>query len=657
MNYYYPSKDYYYFGFDKNGSFIPCCGNIVVIEVRNNIEDGTCEFDVEFYLAQEVKSATVTFENLKNELSRCGYSIDTHNEKYVREYLKQQIDAIGKVTSVYSHLGWYKTDNGKIAFKGYKLKHPDNKVAEYNGNLDIKPRGKLQGFKTDLEKFIIGKIPLEVAIILGLSSCVVGYIRLFTSVSNIVCNIHGRTTTGKTTAAKLAISMGGNPYCGNNKNSLAGTCSTTANALYGQLRGNYGYPVLFDELGSLSKNVDINQMLYCLAEGMDKKRLNKSGDIRLLEKWSTAIIFTSEYPMLDDDVQSGLNVRVLNFADVQWTEDAKQARIVELFSKQYAGLGIDILSESVVSDDTDICKSYNQAVEEIKAKINVDDSLKDRSAKPIAIMKLTAELASKAFGVKFSTNDIVSFVIKAIEADKPIPEWREMYEHVLQRILVERNMFENAPPNNSDDNVGSINHPCYGYIQYNSYRGKPYAPQFFVVIASVLKRWCSDYKNFRANLKEWYDKGLLYKSSPKSDRYVYKERITQTSGNVKCYRIIYNSAINDSLDNTGMPVDSPQSAEEAYKNILQLFKSGCTSIKMSDDDFYCLFDNLFGYYDVYCTYSYNPDGKNANGSEIKLSIKEKKVEEKKRPDYEIKTIAEVLHDGDSDETDSKPNDD
>lgn len=116
--------------------------------------------------------------------------------------------------------------------------------------------------------------------------------------------------------------------------------------------------------------------------------------------------------------------------------------------------------------------------------------------------------------------------------------------------------------------------------------------------------------------------------SPKSDRYVYKERITQTSGKVKCYRIFYDSTINDSLDNTVMPVDSPQSAEEAYKNILQLFKSGYTSIKMSDDDFYCLFDNLFDYYDVYCTYSYNPDGKNANGSEIKLSIKEKKVEEK-----------------------------
>ena len=182
-------------------------------------------------------------------------------------------------------------------------------------------------------------------------------------------------------------------------------------------------------------------MLYCLAEGEDKKRLNKSGSMRLLEKWSTAIIFTSEYPMLDDDVQSGLNVRVLNFADVKWTEDAKQARIVEQFSKKYAGLGIDILSESMVSDDTDICKSYNQAVEEIKAKINVDDSLKDRSAKPIAIMKLTAELASKAFGVDFSVDDIVSFVIKAVEADKPIPSWQKMYDEVLQNIEKDIRVF------------------------------------------------------------------------------------------------------------------------------------------------------------------------------------------------------------------------
>ena len=443
-----------------------------------------------------------------------------------------------KSAQVYRNLGWCRLEN-QVLFKGHELKYLDKEQVHYNGNYDIQPRGKLDDFQKCLKKLIIGNTPLEVAVTLGLSACVVGYIRLHTSVSNLICSIHGKTTTGKTTAAKLAISMGGNPYCGDDKISLAGTCSTTANAMYGQLRGNHGYPMLFDELGSISKSTDIEQMLYCIAEGEDKKRMTKSGDIRLLEKWSTTIIFTSEYPIFTSDVQSGLNVRVLNLADVEWTKNAKQARNIELFSKAFAGLGIDILADYIVNNASGIYQSYESYVSEISDNLKVDSSLKVRTSKPIAILKLTAELASKAFGVQFNVDEIVQFIVNAVEKEKPIPSWKKMYDEVLQHIEKDKNIFLKGSPlskkvnQSTPDEFGS----CCGYIEYRNEQNT-LIPQYCIVTEVILKKWCIKYEDFESNLKEWFERNLLEKQ--KRDRYIRDEYISLSSGKVKCYKILYN---------------------------------------------------------------------------------------------------------------------
>ena len=67
------------FGYCTKKGYIPCGDDIRVINVRNDIESDTCYFDVEFPLAQYNKVATITFETLKNELNRIGYSISNAN--------------------------------------------------------------------------------------------------------------------------------------------------------------------------------------------------------------------------------------------------------------------------------------------------------------------------------------------------------------------------------------------------------------------------------------------------------------------------------------------------------------------------------------------------------------------------------------------------
>lgn len=528
-----------YFGFNKDGDFIALGYDIAITAVKKNLDGDKVTLQVVFEVSEEVVNTELNYGNMKEVLNEKGYAVSHNNEHHIKEYLQQQANEL-MINSVYTNLGWCRLDN-KISFKGYKLKSLDNKQADYNGNYDIQPRGKLDDFQKCLKKFIIGNTPLEVAVTLGLSACVVGYIRLHTPVSNLICSIHGKTTTGKTTAAKLAISMGGNPYCGDDKISLAGTCSTTANAMYGQLRGNHGYPVLFDELGSIGKSADIEQMLYCIAEGEDKKRMTKSGDIRLLEKWSTTIIFTSEHPILNSNVQTGLNVRVINLADVEWTKSAEQARKIESFSRVFAGLGIDMLSDYIVKNASGIYQSYESYVSEISDNLKVDSSLKVRTSKPIAILKLTAELASKAFGVQFNVDEIVQFIVNAAEKEKPIPSWKKMYDEVLQHIEKEKHNFLKGSPlmkkRDADSSVNKEIVSCFGYIEYRDEQ-KALIPQYCIVTEVILKKWCIKYEDFESNLKEWFERNLLEKQ--KRDRYIRDEYISLSSGKVKCYKILYN---------------------------------------------------------------------------------------------------------------------
>lgn len=562
-----------YFGFNKDGDFIALGYDIAITAVKKNLDGDKVTLQVVFEVSEEVVNTELNYGNMKEVLNEKGYAVSHNNEHHIKEYLQQQANEL-MINSVYTNLGWCRLDN-KISFKGYKLKSLDNKQADYNGNYDIQPRGKLDDFQKYLKKLIIGNTPLEVAVTLGLSACVVGYIRLHTPVSNLICSIHGKTTTGKTTAAKLAISMGGNPYCGDDKISLAGTCSTTANAMYGQLRGNHGYPVLFDELASIGKSADIEQMLYCIAEGEDKKRMTKSGDIRLLEKWSTAVIFTSEHPMLDSEVESGLNVRVLDFADVKWTKNAKQARNIELFSKAFAGLGIDILASYMLNNASGIYQSYESYMSEISESLKVNNSLKVRTSKPIAILKLTAELASKAFGVQFNVNEIVKFVTEAAEKDAPIPEWLDMYEHLLQRIVAEKHLFETKRPKWSyKEGEGydqtDMGYSCYGYIHYEKRSSGVIEPKYCVVLTEKVKDWCKKYKNYKANLKELSKNGLLARNSSKDDRYVIKEYINKASGSMSCYKIYYQSSFSDSLSELNTVEEVRENAEKALLKMVKI---------------------------------------------------------------------------------------
>ena len=126
---------------------------------------------------------------------------------------------------------------------------------------------------------------------LSLSSVLLGYVGEELSLDTQIVHLYGNSTTGKSTALKLAISLFGYPDV--KKNGLFSTLDATENALIKQLEGIRGVPFAFDEI-SMSENKNFTEMIYKIANGVDKARLNKNSEQVKKEPWLTTIMSNGE---------------------------------------------------------------------------------------------------------------------------------------------------------------------------------------------------------------------------------------------------------------------------------------------------------------------------------------------------------------------------
>lgn len=270
----YVSNGGFYGTLGRNNEFYSVGADVKVSKIERVIEDNSILVSLEFAVGGVTQTVRCRFNELQQELNKAGYPIANSQMANLLDYIQQQMANV-ETANIHKCIGWYSCGNG-IVFKGQKAV---GIASSYEGSFNIKPHGKIADFREDYNEKIFGNIPLEASMIMGLSACVVGFLSHVSDipVPTLIFDINGKSTTGKTTCAKLAVSMGGSVQASSDKVSLSATCSTTANALYGILNNNFGYPMLFDETGRFGRYHNYMEMIYALADGTDKARMTKSG--------------------------------------------------------------------------------------------------------------------------------------------------------------------------------------------------------------------------------------------------------------------------------------------------------------------------------------------------------------------------------------------
>lgn len=179
---------------------------------------------------------------------------------------------------------------------------------------------------------------LETIIAISAAAPLIDFLKEDIHTGNILVSLVGESSTGKTSAGCLAVSLGSK--CSFAGDSMVATFADSKNSLMHSIYSSY--PMLIDE-GSLIR-YNPTSLIYELAEGKEKGRLTKSLEKADSKTFSTAIFMTSEKSILNlCDENTGLYVRCLEFEGVTWTRSAESADKIKRICEQNYGFVIPMI--------------------------------------------------------------------------------------------------------------------------------------------------------------------------------------------------------------------------------------------------------------------------------------------------------------------------
>ncbi|MBQ7574011.1 MAG: DUF927 domain-containing protein [Clostridia bacterium] len=147
-------------------------------------------------------------------------------------------------------------------------------------------------------------------------------------------NIWHDTTSGKSAACKMAVSVWGDPL------KLMGSFNATAVGLERKadtLR-NILYGLDERQLANESR-LPMAQIVYGLSNGFGRIRGNKEGGVQSMTNWRLIVLSTAEEPLLSDDSHDGMSTRVMEIHGVPVNDKSFAAQLHNTSEKNYGFAG------------------------------------------------------------------------------------------------------------------------------------------------------------------------------------------------------------------------------------------------------------------------------------------------------------------------------
>ncbi|MEB7460416.1 cassette chromosome replicative helicase [Staphylococcus borealis] len=308
------------------------------------------------------ESDILTTRNLPS-LIKYGYSI---NESYIRDlsYALQLMRDELPTSDLYDGSGIIETPHGYIVMVDtvYTSKQYDQ-LASLEPIVDsaylLEPKGTFKDWLNMYMNEVKGHLLLELAVVFGISALVTAFLKHKREIefAGIIFSFTGQSSTGKSTAAALAVSVAGNPTKGNQ--TLFRSWNATRNALEGYLSNNFGIPIVFDELSSATFK-DTTGLLYSIAEGQGRQRSNVHGEVKTPKNWGTSVISTSEYSIFTDSAQNdGLRVRTIEINE-RFTKDATNSDNIKKSVALNYGHVLPLVAKYLINREDEVIQWFQE---------------------------------------------------------------------------------------------------------------------------------------------------------------------------------------------------------------------------------------------------------------------------------------------------------
>lgn len=404
---------------DQNGNVYwnkiaePC----TVLETCENLDTGNVSVLLEYLPTglgaqnkqEKVEASVISSPSSIEKLASKGLDVNGSNKFNLIKHFRNEREN-SPIFYEHSKLG-FDTLDGQPYFKHYHSIGLTD-ISTYVGGLKIKPMGDYQVWKSMVEREVMGNPALELALILGLSSALVGFIATDLGVESQFYHIYGDSSTGKSTACSLIASTFGSPNI--REKGLVSSWNITWNALQGILASNYGVPMILEE-ASMAHVSDFTSVIYTLGEGKEKMRMNSDLEVREPRVWSTNVISNGEFSLFEKaSPNKGLRIRLIEFANVQFTTSAENAdAIKQCVNGNYGFAGPMFVEGLLQRGKSHVIKQFQYNKREALKKI-LKSPISARLASKIAFITTTTHIATKVFNLNFDIDGILDLFCEQV---------------------------------------------------------------------------------------------------------------------------------------------------------------------------------------------------------------------------------------------------
>lgn len=348
-----------------------------------------------------------------------------------------------EIAIYYKDIGFDMIDNKRV-YKHKRLIGLDNK-SKYLGEI-IKSNQSSSNYINDLFSLIDDNVNLEFIVMASLSSILKTYMNeyLGEKIVNFILHYYGQSSTGKTTALELGISV----FSELNQDNLGllSDWNLTENSLIKKTSTFNGVTLAFDELSAISSNQELSKAIYAISSGADKGRISSAGK-QIKSTVGNVIVFSSGEESISRRVNAndGLKVRLIEMESVQWTDSAKQSNDIKKFTSRNYGILAPAFAEAMMNfRDHEILEIYetlkNEYIDEYRNTLN--SNFIERVSKQVALILSTTQIFNNVFDMSIDMYRMKEFLHKYISVDaRQMNLDKKFYEWFIEFIETNKSYF------------------------------------------------------------------------------------------------------------------------------------------------------------------------------------------------------------------------
>ena len=341
----------------------------VNIETGSELLDLSYKMDGRWKKVRLVDRKVISQAKSITALSEYGLDITSENAKDVVVYLaemdRRNRDHIVKKETV-GHLGWVEGDRGFSPYIEDVEYDSGGRFAD--AYAAVAEKGSFDAWKATAEQVMTDPACLPARIVLAASVASV----MLKWTSNQPFMVHlwsSESGTGKTIAAMLAASVWADPTIGKYMRSMNAT--KVANEQLAGFCNNL--PLILDELQTVQKSSDLDEVVYMLCEGTGRARGSRDGGLREQTKWLNTIITNGEQPISADSRAGAVNRVISIEADGEIIPGGKEgmSAFAEALRENYGHAGKMLVDRILsVKDFKDLLRTaYNHNMRKLAKEV------------------------------------------------------------------------------------------------------------------------------------------------------------------------------------------------------------------------------------------------------------------------------------------------